>query len=89
MRRGTYAIWWSEGEGTRHAGKIELGPLHALLAGNGGGRIALPLDEIVSIDYSHGELRLARREAATLRIGSLDAPGALLELTDSLKRVAA
>ncbi len=88
MRRSTYAVWWTEGQGPRHAGKLELGRLHALLAGNGGGRIALPLDEIVSIDYAHGELRLARREAATLRIGSLDAPGALLELTDLLRQFA-
>jgi len=88
MLRRSYAVWWNEGEGPRHAGKLELGPLHALLSGNGSGRVAVPFDEIASIDYSRGELRLNRRQGAPLRIGSLDAPGALLELIDSLKRAA-
>lgn len=88
MRRRSYAIWWNEGKGPRHAGKLELAPLHALLSGNGGGRVAVPFDEITSIGYSHGELRLARRRAAPIRIGSLDAPGALLELVDSLRHAA-
>jgi len=88
MRRRSYAVWWNEGDGARHAGKLELGPLHALLAGNGGGRVAVSFDEITSIDYSRGVLRLSRRARAPLRLGSLDAPGALFELVDSLKRAA-
>ena len=32
MRRRSYAVWWNEGDGARHAGKLELGPLHASLA---------------------------------------------------------
>jgi len=88
MRRRSYAIWWTEGDGPRHAGKLELGVLHALLSGNGDGRLAVPLEEIDSIDYVGGELNLGRRWRTPIRIGSLDAPGALLELTDALRRTA-
>ena len=84
MRRRSYAIWWTEGSGPRHAGKLELGPLHALLSGNRAGRLALPLDDIVGVDYAHGELTVARRDAPALRIGNLDGPGVLLELGDAL-----
>jgi hypothetical protein len=83
MRRHSYAIWWIE-NGSRHAGKLELGQLHVLFSGNGNGRIAVPRDEIASVDYSHGELKLGRHHGSTLRIGSLDAPGALLELAGLL-----
>jgi hypothetical protein len=88
MRRRSYAIWWDEGEGPRHAGKLELAPLHLLLSGNGSGRLAVPLDEITSVEYVRGELRVGRRAAGVLRIGSLDAPGALLEVNDLLRRAA-
>jgi hypothetical protein len=84
MRKDAYAVWWQEAEGPRHAGKLELGSLHLLLSGNGSGRVAVPLDEIVAIDYKRGELHLARRRGGDLRIGNLDGPGALLELTDAL-----
>ncbi len=88
MRRQSYAVWWSEDDGSRHAGKLELGALHVLLSGNGSGRLALPLDEIDSVAYQRGELRLLGRDGRRIRIGSLDAPGALLELSDSLGREA-
>ena len=84
MRKSTYAVWWQEAEGPRHAGKLELGTLHMLLSGNGSGRLAVPLDEIVSVDYSRGELRIERRTESDLRIGNLDGPGVLLELSDAL-----
>jgi hypothetical protein len=84
MRKSTYAVWWQEAEGPRHAGKLELGGLHMLLSGNGSGRVAVPLDEIVSVDYSRGELRIERRSESALRIGNLDGPGVLLELSDAL-----
>jgi hypothetical protein len=87
MRR-SYAVWWSEGDGPRHAGKLMLSPLHALLSGNGNGRVAVPFDEIVTIDYARGELTLTRRHGEQIRIGNLDAAGALLELADSLRRAA-
>jgi hypothetical protein len=88
MRRRSYAIWWKDGEGHRHAGKLEVAPLHVLLSGNGDGRVAVSFDEIVSIEYDRGVLRLDRRGGDPLQIGSLDAPGALLELVDALKRAA-
>jgi hypothetical protein len=84
MRKSTYAVWWQEADGPRHAGKLELGTLHMLLSGNGSGRVAVPLDEIVSVDYSRGELRIERRTESDLRIGNLDGPGMLLELSDAL-----
>jgi hypothetical protein len=84
MKKRTYAVWWEESDGGRHAGKLELGTLHLLLSGNGSGRVAVPLDEIVEVDYQRGELRIERREGAVLRIGNLDGPGVLLELSDAL-----
>jgi hypothetical protein len=47
--------------------------------------LALPLDEIAKVDYVPGRLRVARRRGAPICIGSLDAPGALLELADALR----
>jgi hypothetical protein len=82
--RGTYAVWWQESDGKRHAGKLQLGSLHLLLSGNGSGAMALPLDEIVSVQYRRGELHIERRNEGDLRIGNLDGPGALLELSDAL-----
>jgi hypothetical protein len=84
MRRSSYAVWWNEGNGPRHIGKLEIARLHALLSGNGSKRLAVPLDDITAVDYRRGEVRLDRRGATPLRIGSLDAPGALLELAHSL-----
>jgi len=85
MRRRSYAIWWNEGDGPRHAGKLEVGRLHLLLSGNGAGRLAMPLGEIGSIDHTRGELVLRRRLGGEpIRIGSLDAPGALRELANLL-----
>ena len=84
MKRRTYAVWWQEGETGRHAGKLELGAFHLLLSGNGCGRLAVPLDQIVSAYYERGELVIERRGSNSVRIGNLDGPGALLELTDAL-----
>jgi hypothetical protein len=84
MPRASYAVWWDDGLGLRHVGKLEVARLHALLSGNGSGRLAIPLDEIGAVEYSRGELQIARQGKATLRIGSLDAPGALLEVAHAL-----
>jgi hypothetical protein len=84
MRQRSYAVWWQEGNSPRHAGKLQLGLLHLLLSGNGFGRLAVPVDQIVSVDYRHGELDVERRDGAHLRIGNLDGIGALLELSDAL-----
>ena len=85
MRR-SYAVWWSEGKSPRRAGKLEVGRVHLLFSGNGNGRLAIPFEEIVTVEYEHGELLLTRRHGAPIRIGNLDGPGALLELIDSVKR---
>jgi hypothetical protein len=54
MRGRNYAIWWTEGDGRRHAGKVELSPFHALLAESSGGRLVVPLDDIAGVDYLLG-----------------------------------
>jgi hypothetical protein len=84
MRRASYAVWWDDGDGPRHVGKLEVARLHALLSGNGSGRLAIPLDEIGAVEYGRGEIQIRRPGEATLRIGSLDAPGALLEVAHAL-----
>jgi len=84
MPKRSYAIWWHEGEGPKHAGKLELGRLHMLLSGNGSARVAVPLDQITSVGYASGELMVRRRGGSPLRIGSLDALGALREVSDAL-----
>ena len=84
MRRSSYAVWWDEGHGPRQVGKFEIARLHALLSGNGVKRLAVPLDDITGVEYRRGEVHIDRRGASPLRIGSLDAPGTLLELAHSL-----
>ena len=86
MSPQTYAIWWDEGKGSRRAGKLEFGPLHALLSGNGHSRLAVPLDRIAGVELYRGEVLVHRTGEPTLRIGSLDAPGALRELAGRLVR---
>jgi len=84
MRRSSYAVWWREGNGPRHVGKVEIARLHALLSGGNAKRVAVPFDDITAVEYQRGEVRIDRRGATTLFVGSLDAPGALLELTHRL-----
>jgi hypothetical protein len=84
MRRNSYAVWWNEGGGPRYVGKLEIARLHALLSGNGSSRVAVPLDQITSVEYERGHVLLARDGAPILRIGSLDAPGALREVANRL-----
>ena len=84
MRRGSYAIWWCEDNGPRHVGKFEIARLHALLSGGNAKRVAVPFDDITAVEYQRGEVRIDRRGGATLSVGSLDAPGVLLELTNRL-----
>ena len=85
MRRSSYAVWWNEGDSPRHVGKFEIARLHILLSGNQSKRLAVPLDDITAVEYRRGEVHLERRGGTSLRIGSLDAPGALLELAQSLR----
>jgi hypothetical protein len=78
----SYAVYWSEGEGPRHSGKVQLGRLHLLLKGGRGARLALARDDIESVDYQGREIHLGRHNQPTVTIGSLDGPGALLELLE-------
>ena len=80
----SYAVWWDVGDGDRHAGKLQIGRLHALFSGNGNGALALPLDEIRAIEYSHGHALIHRHGRAPVSVGSLDAPGALRECATRL-----
>ncbi|MFL5950378.1 MAG: hypothetical protein ACJ74M_02135 [Gaiellaceae bacterium] len=84
MHHSTYAVWWQESGGPRHAGKLQLGRLHLLLSGNASARLAVPLEEVVSVNYRRGELHIERRGFSELRIGNLDGPGVLLELSNAL-----
>ena len=84
MRRGSYAVWWKEGDGPRHVGKLEVARLHALLSGSGSRRVAVPLDQITAVEWQRGEVLVTRQAAPTLQIGSLDAPGALREVANRL-----
>ena len=84
MRLRSYAIWWNEGNGPKRVGKLEIARPHALLYGKGSGRLALAMDEITAVEYRRGEVRIDRRRATPVRIGSLDAPGTLLELAHAL-----
>jgi hypothetical protein len=88
MGRHTYAVYWSEEDGPRHAGRLELAPLHLLLRGGGDARVAIPLDEIDRVDYARGGLRLHRRAGPTITVGSLDAPGALFEFASQFRGMA-
>jgi hypothetical protein len=84
MRRGSYAVWWREGDGPRHVGKLEVARLHALLSGGGSRRVAVPLDQITAVEWQRGEVLVRRQAGPALQIGSLDAPGALREVANRL-----
>ena len=88
MRQRTYAVWWQEGDSARHAGKLQLGRLHLLLSANGAGKLAVPLDDIVSVGYRGNGLDIERRGGTHLRIGNLDGIGALIELSEALSAAA-
>jgi hypothetical protein len=85
MPRSSYAIHWREDGGARRAGRLQVGRLHILFAASGE-RLALPIEEVASVDYSRGELHLHRRRGPTITIGNLDAPGALFEVASRLVR---
>ena len=78
--RQSYAVYWSEEGGPGHSGKVELARLHLLLRGRRGARLAVARDDIESVSNLGRQLRIARRHGPPVTIGSLDAPGTLLEL---------
>jgi len=84
VQQSSYAVWWQDGDGPRIAGKLSLTVSKLLLSGPGSCRLAVRLDEIVSVEYLRGELEIDRRAAPRLRVGNLDGVGALLELSHAL-----
>jgi hypothetical protein len=85
----TYAVYWSELDGARFAGRISLGASFAEVDGGAGdGRRTqrrIGFDEIASVRYERGLLHVWRRSGAPLRFGSVDRPGALRELCERLQ----
>jgi hypothetical protein len=84
MRVRSYAVWWRGEDDRRHAGRLDLGRLHVLLAGSGNGSLAVPLREIDGVEYARGQITMHVQDGSTLRIGTLDAPGALRECAAEL-----
>jgi hypothetical protein len=74
----TYAVYWSDPDGRRSAGRLSLGPSSLELDGSTRRRIAF--DQIESVRYERGRLHLWPRRGAPLSLGSVDKPGALSEL---------
>jgi hypothetical protein len=85
----SYAVYWSELDGARFAGRISLGVSFAELDGGSGDgrrtRRRIGFDEISSVRYERGLLHVWRRSGAPLRFGSFDRPGALRELCERLQ----
>jgi hypothetical protein len=44
----------------------------------------MALDQITGVEYQRGEVVIETRDGTSLRVGSLDAPGALLEAAHAL-----
>ena len=84
----SYAVYWYEGElGRRYAGRLDLGGSSVELSGSALGHRfldSIPFEEIASVLLSGGRLRISRRDAAELDIGSVDGPGSLRELAGRL-----
>ena len=90
--QSSYAVYWNEGDGLRHAGRFDLAPGYAELVGQArqGTRelVRILFADIVSVRYRSGRVRVKRRAQPPLEIGSVDAPGALHELADRLQAAA-
>jgi hypothetical protein len=88
----SYAVYWNEGDGARHAGRLNVEPGYAELVGHtrqgGLTRIRIAFGDIAAVRYGRGLLRLERDARPPLDIGSVDRPGALHELADRLRAVA-
>jgi hypothetical protein len=83
----SYAVYWNGLDGTRFSGRLSLGAALELEGATGDGRRVrqkIPFDQIASIRYERGRLHVWRRSGAPLRFGSVDRPGALLELGERL-----
>jgi hypothetical protein len=85
----TYAVYWTDPAGERCAGRVALCASFAELdGGSSDGRLRslrIGFEEIASVRYQHGLLHVWRRDGPPVRLGSVDAPGALRELAERLK----
>ena len=84
----SYAVYWQEGEvGPRYAGRLELGQSTVELSGSApGGRFvdSISFQDITSVRLSARTLRVRCRDGTVLDVGSVDGPGSMRELVDSL-----
>ena len=78
----TYAVYWTEPEGRRSAGRLSLGPSSLELHGATHRRIAF--DEIESVRYNRGRIHIWLRAGGPMSFGGVDKPGALSELSARL-----
>ena len=85
----TYAVYWNDLEGARFAGRLSLNASCAELEGGAAdGRQTvrrIAFDDMASVRYERGWLHVWRRSGAPLRLGSVDRPGALRELSERLQ----
>jgi hypothetical protein len=90
--QSSYAVYWNEGGGARHAGRFDLEASYAQLVGHTGHGtrrlVRILFTDIASVWYGSGRLRVERHAQPSLEIGSVDAPGALHELADRLQAAA-
>jgi hypothetical protein len=90
--QSSYAVYWNEGSGLRHAGRFDFEPGYAQLVGHTGQGtrklLRILFADIASVQYGSGRLRVERRAQPPVEIGSVDRPGALHELADRLQAAA-
>jgi hypothetical protein len=84
-------MFWSVGDGPRRAGRVEVGADAVdFTATSPDAEVAhVAFRDLARILLESGVLRLQRRGAPDLRVGSLDAPGALRALAERLTDLAA
>jgi hypothetical protein len=85
----TYAVYWREPDGSRFAGRFSLGSAYAVLDGGArdGRRMRRRIDfgEIAALRYDRGRLHIWSRDAAPVRLGSVEGPGVMGELAANLQ----
>ena len=82
-----YAVSWNGVDGTRCAGRLDVGDGSARLVGASRGvrrDETITFDDIASVRLERGRLHIDRRVGAALLIGSLDGPGTLREVAERL-----
>lgn len=82
-----YAVAWSGVDGTRCAGRLDVGDGAATLVGAARGdrrHERIEFDDIAGVSFERGRLHILRRAGVALSIASLDGPGALREVAERL-----